>query len=124
MLSKAAGYFPGTGNLGNSNYCIAGYNSTIHAEIFNGMKHIEADMEMHLYDNDEDRTKYTYTVTEDFVVEGDETWVLEDFGDDRLTIVICTDDGTWRQIVVEMLKEYFVEYFLSISQIGWFDVNI
>jgi len=46
VLSKAAGHFPGTGALGSGNYCIAGHNSTIYAEIFNEMKHIETGMEM------------------------------------------------------------------------------
>ena len=105
VLSKAAGHFPGTGALGEGNYCIAGHKSTIYAEIFNEMKHIKIGMEMHLYDNNEDRMKYTYIVTKDFIVEPNETWVLKDFGDDRITIVTCTDDGTQRQIVVGMLKE-------------------
>ncbi|WP_276689876.1 class D sortase [Ruminococcus callidus] len=105
VLSKAAGHFPGTGDLGEGNYCIAGHNSTIYAEIFNEMKHIEIGMEMYLYDNDADRTQYTYIVTKNFIVEPSETWVLEDFGDDRLTIVTCTDDGTQRQIVVGELKK-------------------
>ncbi len=105
VLSKAAGHFPGTGDLGNGNYCIAGHNSTIYAEIFNVMKHIKIGMEIYLIDNDEKRTKYTYTVTNNFIVEPNETWVLEDFGDDRITIVTCTDDGTQRQIVVGILKK-------------------
>lgn len=100
VLSKAAGHFPGTGDVGSGNYCIAGHSSTIYAEIFNEMKHIEIGMEMYLIDNDEQRTKYTYIVTENFIVNPSETWVLDDFGDDRITIVTCTDDGTQRQIVV------------------------
>ena len=104
VLSKAAGHFPGTGAVGSGNYCIAGHNSTIYAEIFNEMKNIEIGMEMYLIDNDEQRTKYTYTVTKNFIVEPNKTWVLEDFGDDRITIVTCTDDGTQRQIVVGMLQ--------------------
>lgn len=103
VLSKAAGHFPDTGAVGSGNYCIAGHNSTIYAEIFNEMKHIEIGMEMYLIDNDEKRTKYTYEVTENFIVEPSETWVLNDFGDDRITIVTCTDDGTQRQIVVGQL---------------------
>lgn len=104
-LSVAAGHFEGTGSVGKGNYCIAGHNSTIYAEIFNEMKHIEIGMEMDLIDNDENRTKYTYIVTKNFIVDPNETWVLEDFGDDRVTIVTCTDDGTQRQIVVGMLME-------------------
>ncbi len=103
VLSKAAGHFPDTGAVGSGNYCIAGHNSTIYAEIFNEMKHIETGMEMYLIDNDEERTEYLYTVTENFIVEPHEIWVLEDFGDDRITIVTCTDDGTQRQIVVGVL---------------------
>ena len=102
-LSAAAGHFPDTGSVGSGNYCIAGHNSTIYAEIFNELKHIEIGMEIHLYDNDESRTCYTYTVTENFIVEPAETWVLDDFGDDRITIVTCTDDGTQRQVVVGRL---------------------
>ena len=99
-LSAAAGHFPDTGSIGSGNYCIAGHNSTIYAEIFNELKHIEIGMEIKLYDNDESRTCYTYTVTENFFVEPSETWILDDFGDDRITIVTCTDDGTQRQVVV------------------------
>lgn len=105
VLSKAAGHFPGTGALGSGNYCIAGHNSTIYAEIFNEMKHIETGMEMYLIDNDENRTRYTYVVTENFIVEPSETWVLSDFGDNRITIVTCTDDGTQRQIVVGQYRK-------------------
>ncbi len=103
VLSVAAGHFPGTGAVGSGNYCIAGHNSTIYAEIFNEMKHVEIGMEMILIDNDKPRTRYTYIVTENFIVEPSETWVLDEFGDDRITIVTCTDDGTQRQIVVGQL---------------------
>lgn len=105
VLSKAAGHFPGIGAVGSGNYCIAGHNSTIYAEFFNEMKHIEIGMEMYLINNDVPRTKYTYTVTKNFIVEPNEMWVLDDFGDDRITIVTCTDDGTQRQIVVGTLKK-------------------
>lgn len=105
VLSKAAGHFPGTGAVGSGNYCIAGHNSTIYAEIFNALKYIEIGMEMYLIDNDAERTKYTYVVTENFIVEPSETWVLDEFGDDRITIVTCTDDGTQRQIVVGIRQQ-------------------
>ncbi len=105
VLSKAAGHFPDTGAIGSGNYCIAGHSSTIYAEIFNEMKHIETGMEMYLIDNNDERTKYTYIVTENFIVDPDETWILNDFGDDRITIVTCTDNGKQRQIVVGILKQ-------------------
>jgi len=37
------------------------------------------------------------------IVDPDAVWVLDDFGDDRITIITCTDDGTQRQVVVGLL---------------------
>lgn len=98
VLSKAAGHFIGTGDHGNGNYCIAGHSSTIYKEYFNALKNIENGMKVILYDKS--KNPYTYTVTDSFIVEPNETWVLDDFGDNRLTIITCTDDGTQRLIVV------------------------
>ena len=103
-LQVSAGHFEGTGSLGHGNYCIAGHNSTIYAEIFNELDQIQIGDEMYLFDTDEKRTKYTYVVTEYKTVKPSDTWVLNDFGDDRLTVISCTDDGEYRQVVVGMLK--------------------
>ena len=62
-------------------------------------------MRLYLVDTDEQRTRYTYIVTEYKTVEPSDTWVLNDYGDDRLTVISCTDDGTQRQVVVGILKE-------------------
>ncbi len=104
-LSVAAGHFEGTGALGSGNYCIAGHNSTIYAEIFNEIDRIEIGMKVYLYDNNEERTPYEYSVTEYMIVEPEDTWVLGDFNDNRITIVTCTDDGTQRQIIIGELVE-------------------
>jgi len=101
VLSKATGHFIGTGEIGSGNYCIAGHSSTIYKEYFNNLKNVETGMEIFLYDKE--KKCYTYTVTENFIVEPDETWILNDFGDDRITIITCTDDGTQRQVVVGIL---------------------
>ncbi len=61
---------------------------------------------MYLIDNDSDRTKYTYIVTEYNIVEPDAVEVLDDYGDDRLTVISCTDDGEYRQVVVGILKGF------------------
>lgn len=103
-LQVSAGHFEGTGTLGHGNYCIAGHNSTIYAEIFNDLDQIQICDEIYLVDTDENRTKYTYVVTEYKTVKPSDTWVLNDFGDDRLTVISCTDDGEYRQVVVGMLK--------------------
>ena len=59
---------------------------------------------MYLVDIDDKHTKYAYIVTEYRTVEPSETWVLNDFGDNRLTVISCTDDGKQRQVVVGTLK--------------------
>ena len=59
---------------------------------------------MYLYDNDENKTCYTYEVSEKLIVNPEETWILNDFYDDRLTVVTCTDDGTQRQVVIGIKK--------------------
>ncbi|MDE6784376.1 MAG: class D sortase [Ruminococcus sp.] len=103
ILAKAVGHFIGTGDTGSGNYCIAGHSSTIYKEYFNNLKNAELGMEIALYDKEKNR--YTYTITEHFIVEPSETWVLNDFDDDRVTLVTCTDDGTQRHIIVGLKSE-------------------
>ena len=105
-LQVSAGHFEGTGALGKGNYCIAGHNSTIYAEIFNDLDQIQIGDEMYLVDTDDNRTRYLYIVTEYRTVDPNETWVLNDFKDSRLTVISCTDDGTQRQVVVGILKSF------------------
>ena len=103
-LSVAAGHFEGTGSVGKGNYCIAGHNSTIYAEIFNELDKIQIGDEIYLIDNDDNRTKYIYVVSEYNIVNPQSISVLDDFGDDRLTVITCTDDGKNRQVVIGKLK--------------------
>ena len=102
VLKQAVGHFPGTGTPGQGNCCIAGHSSAIYKEYFNEIKNVQMGMTIYLYDVQ--KNEYAYTVTEYHIVEPNEVWVLNDFGDDRVTIVTCTDDGTQRQIVVGQLN--------------------
>lgn len=104
-LQVSAGHFEGTGSLGHGNYCIAGHNSTIYAEVFNDIDQIQIGDEMYLIDTDESRTCYTYVVTEYNIVDPNAVEVLNDYGDDRLTVISCTDDGAYRQVIVGILKD-------------------
>ena len=79
----------------------AGHSSTLYKEYFNNLKNVEIGMEITLYDKQ--KQVYHYTVTESKIVDPDAVWVLDDFGDDRITIITCTDDGTQRQVVVGLL---------------------
>ena len=47
-----------------------------------------------------DGTGYNYYITETFVIEPTEMWVTEDFHDDRVTMVTCTDNGERRLVVI------------------------
>ena len=102
-ISRAVGHFIGTGDLGKGNYCIAGHSSTIYKEYFNNLKNVRSGMQITLYDKQKNR--YIYTVRESFIVDPAETWILDDFGDDRITIVTCTDDGKQRQVVVGIYQK-------------------
>jgi len=103
-LQASAGHFEGRGTPGHGNYCIAGHNSTIYAEIFNDLDKVKVGDTMYLTDTDDERTRYTYEVTEYSIVSPDDTGVLKDFGDDRITVISCTDDGGSRQVVVGKLR--------------------
>ncbi len=98
-LAVSAGHFIGTGEVGSGNYCIAGHNSTIYAEIFNDLDKIKTGDEMFLVDIDEKRTRYRYVVMDYRIVEPTAVEVLKDYGDDRITVISCTDDGQYRQVV-------------------------
>jgi len=102
-LSIATGHFTDTGDIGKGNYCIAGHSSIIYDEYFNNLKNIKLGYNINLYDKN--KNCYVYVVTETFIVEPTETWILKDFGDNRVTLVTCTDDGTQRQVIVGKLKE-------------------
>ena len=101
-LQVSAGHFPDCGSPGHSNYCIAGHNSTIYAEIFNDLDQIEIGDEMFVTETD--GTKYQYIVTEYRIVSPEDTQVLNDCGDNRITVISCTDDGQYRQMVTGMLQ--------------------
>jgi sortase A len=101
VLSESAGHFTDTGSIGKNNYCIAAHSSTIYKEYFNSLKKAEMGMKILLYDKD--KNKFSYKISEKFIIEPNETWVLDDFGDDRVTLITCTDDGKQRLVVVGLL---------------------
>lgn len=101
ILSKASGHFKNTGDIGKGNYCIAGHSSIIYDEYFNNLKYAEIGMQIILYDKY--KNKFYYSVESIIIVNPNETWILNDFGDNRVTIVTCTDDGNQRLVVTGKL---------------------
>lgn len=102
VLSKGAGHFIGTGQVGTGNYCIAAHSSTLYKEYFNNLKYVKIGMEILLYNTD--KQCYTYKTTKVFVVDPTENWILQDFHDNRVTLVTCTDDGSKRLVVIGTLN--------------------
>lgn len=98
VLKVAAGHFPGSGEVGSGNYCIAAHSSAIYKEYFNNLKNAETGTEILLCVPGKEPV--SYYVTDHFIVEPSETWILDDFGDTRVTLVTCTDDGSQRRIIV------------------------
>ncbi len=103
VLSQGAGHFLGTGSPGSGNYCIAAHSSVIYKEYFNQLKYAQNGMQVFLYDLQ--KKLYIYEISESFIVEPDEIWILDDFQDNRVTLVTCTDDGSQRLVVTALLCE-------------------
>ena len=103
VLRQAAGHFPGTGDFGTGNYCIAAHSSTLYKEYFNNLKSVETGMRINLYDKD--KTCYAYTVSGTMIVAPSDTWVLDATEDSRITLITCTDDGSQRLVVTGLLLE-------------------
>lgn len=101
VLAQGAGHFIGTGSVGKGNFCIAAHSSVIYKEYFNNLKNVRDGMDIVLYDKNKNASHYK--VSEHFIVEPSETWVLDDKGDDRVTFITCTDDGSQRLVVVGLL---------------------
>lgn len=102
VLSKAAGHFPDTGSIGSGNYCIAAHSSVLYKEYFNHLKDAEIGMQICLYTPQKEC--FSYEITDIFIVEPNNVQILNDFADDRVTLVTCTDDGTQRLVAVGKLQ--------------------
>jgi diguanylate cyclase (GGDEF)-like protein len=63
----------------------------------------EPGMEIRL--SDHTGAKAVYEITEMFIVNPDETQILDDFGDCRITLITCTDDGSQRRVVIGKPKK-------------------
>lgn len=104
-LRFAVGHFPGTGLPGQEgNLAIAGHRNFITGDFFGHLDKVEPGDELivEYYG----RT-YTYEVTEVFVVEPRDTWVLKPGSGSQITLVTCTPPrlSTHRLIVRGTLQK-------------------
>ena len=87
-LKYAAGHFAGTSLPGDTgNCCIAGHRSYTWGSFFSRLDELEAGNEILV---DRSGITYTYIVEETFVVAPEDTWVLSETEDARITLITCT----------------------------------
>ena len=103
-LKCAAGHVENTNNLGEVGNCvICGHNGGLYGVLFKYLKNVKLGDPVVI--TDEFGTEFKYEVYDSFVVEPDETWVLEDLTDDddnkleTLTLYTCENNGKTRRII-------------------------
>ena len=98
------GHFQGTSMPGEEgNFAIAGHSSTIYNNVFNNIHKINIGDEMIVTALN---GEFIYKVSESFVVEPEDTTVLNSFvGRKEITIVTCTNGGKDRLIIKGNLVE-------------------
>ncbi len=87
-LRCAVGHFEGTALAGETgNFCLIGHRNYTFGEFFNRLDELAAGDSILV---DRGGQAYTYTVTETFVVEPQEIWVLDPSEDAQITLITCT----------------------------------
>ena len=87
-LRYSVGHFKETALPGDYGNCsIIGHRNYVWGEYFNRLDEIEIGDKIKIVRED---TTYTYYVTEKFVVEPEDTWVLEEGDESTLTLITCT----------------------------------
>ncbi|MFO7294556.1 MAG: class D sortase [Clostridia bacterium] len=103
-LKKAVGHFEGTAMPGEAgNFAVAGHRSYTYNEFFNRLDEVEVGDEIKVKTT---KGEFVYEVTDIFVVEPHEVWVLDPTPDPTITLVTCTPIrvATHRLIVKGKLK--------------------
>lgn len=105
QIKTAIGHFSKTANPGEEGNCsLIGHRNYTFGQFFNRLDELEAGDEISIQYG---AGLYTYEVTETFVVEPEEVWVLEPVEDKRMiTLITCTPirKATHRLIVRGELK--------------------
>lgn len=99
-IGVAIGHFKESVGIGQEGNCaLAGHNGGTYGRYFGDIKNLNEGDEIIM--TDLSGTEYTYNVTEKFVVEPTDVFVVKDLGvsGKYLTMVTCTEHGTKRLIV-------------------------
>ncbi|MFA9397335.1 MAG: class D sortase [Clostridiaceae bacterium] len=103
-LKYAVGHYTDSvypGDVGNCS--IAGHRSYTYSEYFNRLDEVEIGDEILIVTSN---GEFTYKVYDKFIVEPEETWVLDDSKDSELTLITCTPvrSATHRLIIKGKLE--------------------
>ncbi len=104
ILKYAAGHFTGTANPGESgNYALIAHRSYTYGQFFNRLDELKPGDEVYVTSGS---NNFTYVITETFVVEPQDIWVLAPTKDAVITLITCTPIriATHRLIVRGVLK--------------------
>lgn len=104
-MRYTVGHFKQTAMPGQKgNFAVIGHRSYRYGQFFNRLDELKKGDELLVKRG---KSSYTYTVTETFVVEPEDTWVLNPTPDATITLVTCTPIrvATHRLIVKGILKE-------------------
>lgn len=99
-IGVAIGHFPSSAAIGAEGNCaMAGHNGGTYGRYFGDIKNLKKDDEIILTNTKGEEFKYY--VTESFVVDPTDVYVVEDLGIEGkyLTMVTCTQHGSMRLIV-------------------------
>lgn len=98
-LEYSVGHFSDTPNLGESgNICVAGHRSSVYNCVFNDVDKLSMGDSLLAYDGN--GKEHAYSLVETKVIAPNDWGMLSDFGDNRLTIITCTENGTMRLCLV------------------------
>lgn len=98
IIRYAVGHFEDTAMPGETgNFALAGHRNFDTGEFFLKIDKLAEGDELHVVTLD--GTAYTYSVTNSFVVQPQDTYILEESEEPIITLVTCTYDGSERLIV-------------------------
>lgn len=98
-LCFAVGHVDGTAGIGEKGNCVlAGHRGSRYGAFFRRIGELREGDEIRLMDGE--GVWYRYMVSEKFVVRADEVWVLEQDGEEKVTLISCENGGRERVVVV------------------------
>ena len=125
-LTYGVGHYSQTVEVGALGNCaIAGHSSSVYNCILNNVKDLNIYDSFNVYDKA--GTKHVYYVLSKYVVNPEDTYVLDskDFEHSQFTITTCTNEGKQRLIIegVELTDEELSEYKKSADELKYNDLK-